>query len=149
MKKLPRPKYPKKYRKITPKMHRRILKLYEKGFTLKEIGKKFNVSYVTIQRRVNEEAHQRALEQTREWIKKRIKDPVYRKKINVAVNKNTNKRYHTDKKYNKYIRKYADSMRPARKDYFKQYQRERNLFKRNNALATKTKIATTKTKKNW
>lgn len=155
MKKLPKPKYPKRYRKVTPPMLKEILSLHDKGWGDQEIADMFGLARTTVKRKWDKEAHERALAGTRKWLKIYMKDPEYVRRVNESVRKNIAERYHTDKKYNEFLKKYSLADKINRKEYLKKYSRayyfrkkkELQLLKRHHSVNVKTPKTPHKTTK--
>lgn len=100
-------KYPKKYRKVTPKILAEMKRLHKQGLRVAEIARRLNLSFGTVKRKLDPVAHEKALESTRKHLKKYMKDPNYRKKINEKLRQNCNKRYHSDPEYRKFLINYS------------------------------------------
>jgi len=122
-----KPKYPKKYRKITPRILKQIKLLSSEGWSHAEIALKFNVHRVTITRRLDPESRERALAGTRAWIKIRNEDPKYRAEVRESIRKNVNERYHNDKKYRKFLNDYSYFDKRVRRDAISRYNRMRYM----------------------
>lgn len=92
-----------KRKKICDSDVKKILKLHKNGMMIKDIAKKFNVSYNTILRKVNPKFYQEQLVKSRVRDRKRYaEDPAYRKSQIKEVTKYFNKRYKTDAEFRKY-----------------------------------------------
>lgn len=119
-----KPKYPKKYRKVTPKILKEIKSLALSGWSHADIAVKFNLHRVTVTRRLDPKARERALAGTRAWLKIRTQDPKYREKVREAIRKNVNDRYHSDARYRRFLIDLSVVDKIKRREYIKKYSRE-------------------------
>ncbi len=122
-----KPKYPKIYRKVTPEMDRMIHEMYGNGWMQADIARHFKLSSATITKRLHERSRQISLASSRKWTKIYRQDPAYVEKVNESVRKNVNKRYHNDKKYNKFLKNYSYYDKRNRREYLRDYNRKRYL----------------------
>ena len=125
-----KPKYPRKYRKVTPDMKTSIRAMYLSGIKQIEIARYFGLSSPTITKTVHERSRLISIANSRKHTREYIKNPEYRARINEAIRKNVKKRYHHDKKYKKFLLDYSVYDKQNRKDYLKKYHRDYYLRKK-------------------
>ncbi len=141
-----KPKYPKKYRKITPQINKKIHEMYNAGYLQIEIARHFGLASSTITKTLHERSKITAYENSKLHNREYRKDPSYRSKINEAVRENVKKRYHTDKKYKKFLKEYSVVDKARRKEYLKKYYREYHKRKRKELQLFKRKTIITNTR---
>ena len=150
-----KPKYPKKYRKVTPEINEKIHLLYKNGMKQIEIARYFNLSPPTITKRLHEKSRLISLASSKKLNRIYRKDPNYVAKINEAVRKSVNRRYHNDKSYRKFLKDYSYFDKRNRRDEISEYNKrwylenKLKLIKRNNLTEREGyKANRTKTRKN-
>src|SRR3990167_9957239 len=90
-------------RKISSIQTKELIVLFKRGFSITRLSKRFHLSVQRVLQITHPESYRESKEKTKLWIKKRMKDPEYRRRILKRGSESKKRRYRLIPKMKRYF----------------------------------------------